>query len=235
MQKRAEHAISLFLIFSILGCVSQPRPIPPQANSQRGVDNGAGVRGACETPVSERTNNFGCYLITETPLDGAATAPVFWYLYSFPTRAAAEGAKSANGTVLKSFGRVWLMTLAGDGWRSFSGDFVGRVGPILLKPGAAYTARYMEATFGPGMRTRVHRHSGPEAWFVLTGTQCLETPDGTTVVSGGQGSLVPEGPPMMLSSVGTELRTALVLVVYDREKPWSVAAHDWNAKGICPT
>lgn len=234
MRKSGVHAISLFLILSVVACASQPRPGSPPANSQRTVGTGAGVQGACETPVSARTTNFGCYLITETPLDPVPEAPVFWYLYSFPSRAVAEGAKSANGTVVEAFGRIWLMTLAGEGWRSSAGDFAGRVGPLLLKPGAPYTARYMEATFGPGMHTGMHRHSGPEAWFVLSGTQCLETPEGSTVVSAGQGGVVREGPPMMLSSVGTEIRTALVLVVHESGKPWSVAAHDWNAKGICP-
>ena len=234
MRRSARHAESLLLILSFGACVAQPRAITPQANGQRRIDNGAGVRGACETPVAERTENYGCYLITETPFGAAPAAPVFWYLYSFPSRAAAEAARSAGGTVLEAFGRMWVMTLAAEGWRSPAGDFVGRVGPIPLKPGVSYTARYMEATFGPGMRTRVHRHSGPEAWFVLTGSQCLETPEGTTVVRAGEGSIVREGPPMMLSSVGTELRTALVLVVYDSAKPWSAAAHDWDAKGICP-
>jgi mannose-6-phosphate isomerase-like protein (cupin superfamily) len=234
MRESARCANSLCLILSLLGCASQPKPLTPQPNGQRRVDNGAGVQGLCETPVAARTNNFGCYLLTETPVDSVPTGTVFWYLYSFPNRAAAEGARSAKGTVLESFGRIWLMTLGGEGWRSSTGEFVGRVGPIPLKPGTPYTVRYMEATFGPGMRTRVHRHSGPEAWFVLSGTQCLETPEGILVVRAGEGSVVREGPPMMLSSVGTEVRTALLIVVHDRQKRWSVAANDWTAKGICP-
>jgi len=30
--------------------------------------------------------------------------------------------------------------------------------------GVAYTAQYMEAVLRPGMKSLVHRHSGPEAW-----------------------------------------------------------------------
>jgi quercetin dioxygenase-like cupin family protein len=234
MRTSAAQAKSLVLFLSVVGCASSPRTDVQRANGQRSVDNGAGVQGACETQVSARANDFGCYLITEAPLDPVPPGPVFWYLYSYPTRAAAYGAKTTNGTVLESFGRIWLMTLAEEGWQSTSGSFIGRVGPLPLKPGAAYTARYMQATFGPGMHTRVHRHAGPEAWFVLTGTQCLETPEGAMVVRAGEGSVVREGPPMMLSSVGTDLRTALVLVVYDRARPWSVAANDWVAKDVCP-
>jgi hypothetical protein len=41
-----------------------------------------------------------------------------------------------------------------------------------------YIARYMEATFQPSqqLQTSVHQHAGPEAWYVLTGAQCLRTP-----------------------------------------------------------
>jgi len=43
----------------------------------------------------------------------------------------------------------------------------------------------MEAVFTLGMRAAIHRHSGPEAWYLLSGTQCLKTPDGITVARAG--------------------------------------------------
>jgi hypothetical protein len=73
-----------------------------------------------------------------------------------------------------------------------------------------------------------------EAWYVVAGIQCLETPDGITVVRAGEGSLVPEGPPMMLSSVGTETRRAVLLVLHDSTKPWITPAIQWKPKGLCP-
>ncbi len=83
----------------------------------------------------------------------------------------------------------------------------------------------------PGTHTSVHTHSGPEAWYVLDGVQCLETPDGITVVRAGEGSLVPEGPPMMLSSVGTETRRSVLLVLHDSSKPWTMSEMQWKPKG----
>jgi mannose-6-phosphate isomerase-like protein (cupin superfamily) len=216
------------------GCAPQHHTMTPQANTDRTVDNGAGVPGACTTPRAS-ANDLGCFLIAEDALGPAPTSPVYWYLHTYPTRTAAQGAKTMHATIVESFGKVWLMTLADSNWRSPSGDFVSRVGPIPLTPGKMYTARYMDATFQQGMHTRVHRHSGPEAWFVLSGAQCLETPEGITVVRAGEGSVVREGPPMMLSGVGDEIRKALVLVVYDSSQPFSTAVHDWNAKGLCPT
>ena len=98
----------------------------------------------------------------------------------------------------------------------------------------AYTARYMEAVFTPGMSARVHRHSGPEAWYLVSGAQCLETPEGIKIARTGEGAVVPEGPPMALSSVGTETRRSVLLVLHDTSQPWISMESDWNPKGLCP-
>jgi len=91
----------------------------------------------------------------------------------------------------------------------------------------------MEATFAPGMESIVHRHSGPEAWYVLAGEQCLETPDGKTVVRAGQSAIVPAGPPMRLTGTGTVQRRSLVLVLHDTSQPWITPTSDWTPKGLC--
>jgi quercetin dioxygenase-like cupin family protein len=92
----------------------------------------------------------------------------------------------------------------------------------------------MEAVFTAGMKAAVHRHSGPEAWYLLTGTQCLETPEGMTVAHAGDTTIVPEGPPMALNSVGTETRRSVLLVLHDTTQPWITMAVDWQPKGLCP-
>jgi hypothetical protein len=69
---------------------------------------------------------------------------------------------------------------------------------------------------------------------LLSGTQCLETPDGITITQAGEGAVVAQGPPMALSSVGTELRRSVVLVLHDPAEPWIAMAHDWHPKGACP-
>jgi quercetin dioxygenase-like cupin family protein len=194
----------------------------------------AQVPGGCNTPVSQRTNEIGCY-VTETETLGSMPAgAAYWHVYTFPTRAAATAAKGSSGTVVESFGKVWLYTIADEGWRPSSGERVAVIGPFPVIAGKQYTARYMEAVFPPGMRTSIHRHSGPEAWYVVAGTQCLETPDGIKVVRAGEGAMVPEGPPMALSSVGSETRRSVLLVLRDASQPWITMAHDWEPKGLCP-
>jgi quercetin dioxygenase-like cupin family protein len=83
-------------------------------------------------------------------------------------------------------------------WKGNGGQRVARVGPLPLAVSSSYTALYMEATFIPGMHSTAHRHPGPEAWYVLTGEQCLETPGHRVIVRSGESGIVPEGPPMML-------------------------------------
>ena len=129
---------------------------------------------------------------------------------------------------------IWLYTIAEKEWQPLSGKRVAVVGPLSVSPGTQYTARYMEATFDSGMRTGVHRHSGAEAWYLLTGVQCLETPEGITVVKAGDAGVVREGPPMMLSSVGNETRRSVLLVLHDSTQPWTSPATDWKPADRCP-
>src|SRR5205823_13613172 len=84
----------------------------------------------------------------------------------------------------------------------------------------------------PGMRTAVHRHSGAEAWYLFTGTQCLKTPEGITVVKAGEGAVVREGPPMMLSSVGNDapFRPARAP---RQHSPWTSPVTDWKPARRC--
>jgi quercetin dioxygenase-like cupin family protein len=94
----------------------------------------------------------------------------------------------------------------------------------------------MEAAFPPGrgLQTSVHRHSGPEAWYLVSGAQCLRTPDATTILRTGETGFVASGPPMMLTSVGPDTRRALVLVLHDSKEPWMTVTTDWQPTASCP-
>jgi quercetin dioxygenase-like cupin family protein len=193
-----------------------------------------GTGGRC-VPLSERAGReLGCFIIATQVVGQLGSRPVFWHLTSYPTRAVADAAKGPGGAVVESLGKVWLFTIAEAGWRPAGGEHVAEVGPLPVDPSAGYTAQYMEAIFRPGMKSVVHRHSGPEAWYTLTGETCLETPEGTMVGrAGGQHVIVPGGPPMELTATGTELRRALVLILHDSTKPASSLAPDWTPKGLC--
>jgi len=186
-------------------------------------------------PVSERAGRpFGCFVLAAQPVGPLEPQAAFWHLETFPTVGAAEKAKGARGTVLQAFDKVWLLTIAETGWRSAGGQHVAEIGPLPIAPRTAYTAQFMEAVFRPGMKSGVHRHSGPEAWYTVSGETCLETPQGAlTGRAGGSHVVVPGGPPMELTATGSEVRQALVLILHDSTEPPTTLAADWTPKGLC--
>ena len=185
-------------------------------------------------PIAQRTRELGCWIIVDEPVGRLSQASAFWHLDTFPTRAEAEAAKQRGAAVIESLGKVWLMTIAGaDGHRG-SGNHVASIGPIPTSREIDYSATYMEAIFAPGMESKTHTHSGPEAWYTMAGETCLETPDGVMVGrAGGPPVIVPAGPPMHLTATGTSTRRALVLILHDRSQPATTVTHAWTPKGLC--
>jgi quercetin dioxygenase-like cupin family protein len=185
-------------------------------------------------PIAERAGReLGCYITDSTILGRLPDEPLYWYLDTYATREAAEHAKGKYSTVVESYAKIWLFTIGNQNWKGSGGQRVARVGPLPLAGSRSYTALYMEATFIPGMHSSAHRHPGPEAWYVLTGEQCLETPGHRMIVRSGESGIVPEGPPMMLVGTGNSERRALVLVLHDSSKSMSALAPDWKPSGLC--
>ncbi len=185
-------------------------------------------------PVGERTGELGCWIMTDHALGQLGKSEVFWHLDVYPTRADAERAKGARGTIVESLGKVWLLTIEDKGWRPSGGERVAEIGPLPISAAEAYSVQYMEAIFTPGMTAPPHIHSGPEAWYTLSGETCLETPQGKQVGrAGGDYVIVPGGPPMHLTATGTETRRSLVLILHETSKPPTTLVHDWTPKGLC--
>ncbi|SAK75944.1 hypothetical protein AWB79_04537 [Caballeronia hypogeia] len=189
--------------------------------------------GAC-IPVSERSTEYGCFVHAEQHLQGLPREPLFWHIDRFPNRTKAEAALQTNGTVVEILGQVWLFTIAGKAWRSSSGKHIASVGPLTLPVAKSFMATYMEGNFKPGMQSTVHRHPGTEAWFVLSGAQCLETPQGKQIGRpGAPPVIVPPGEPMLLTGIGKEQGHWLVLILMDATMPHGLPAEDWTPGHIC--
>ena len=90
-------------------------------------------------PVSERTGEVGCWIMTSEPLGRLSESAVFWHLDTYPNRAAADAQKGPRGTVIEALGRVWLFTIGAAGWRPAGGVRVAEIGPLLVKPGEKRT------------------------------------------------------------------------------------------------
>jgi len=212
-----------------IGATLFSQGLSPRAQSQK-EDTG----GTC-IPVSERAGRpYGCFIAATSRVGQLDRATAVWHLETFASRALAEKARGPRGTVLEAFGKVWLFTIAESGWRSSGGVHVAEVGPLPTTPGVEYTAQFMEAVFRPGMKTLVHRHPGPEAWYTVSGETCLETPQGKMIDRpGGSHVIVPGGAPMELTATGSEIRQSLVLILHDSAQPPTIPASDWTPKGLC--
>lgn len=191
--------------------------------------------GICR-PVSERARigDVGCWIVAHASTDQLTQQQVYWHLDVYPTRAAAEAASGPRGTVVESYGKVWLFTIADKGWRPSGGERIAEIGPLPVIANRKYMAQYMEATFDPGMTAPSHEHPGPEAWHTLAGETCLETPEGRFIGRAGEPPvIIPGGPPMHLTATGTEQRRALVLILHDAAGDPSIPRRDWVPQGLC--
>jgi quercetin dioxygenase-like cupin family protein len=185
-------------------------------------------------PIAQRVREVGCWIIADEAVGHVPPEPVFWHLDTFPTRAAAEAAKRPGAAIIEALGKIWLMTIANSDFRAGSGDDIAPIGPLPVSSTIDYAATYMEAIFTPGMESSTHTHSGPEAWYTMTGETCLETPSGRVFGrAGGLPVIVPAGPPMHLTATGASTRRAIVLILHDRLQPATTVTHAWTPTGLC--
>jgi quercetin dioxygenase-like cupin family protein len=190
--------------------------------------------GICSPRAQRGADSVGCFIVTEHTLGALDRAPVFWHVDRFVNRAQAEAARQRDGTVIEAFGAVWLLTIGDSAWRSRSGQHVASIGPVPIKRGVAYSALYMEASMRPGMKSKVHNHSGAEVWYTLSGETCLETPNGSMVGrAGGAPVIVPGDTPMELTATGTSLRRSIVLILHDASRPPTAMETVWQPTGQC--
>ena len=199
------------------------------------IAQGVAAPGDACKPLSERAQKIGCWILADNPVGQLAKPQVFWHLDAYPTRAAAEADKGPRGTVVESFGKVWLMTIDDEAWRSAHGKRIAEIGPLPVIAGEKYSAQFMEADFTPGMTAPTHIHSGPEAWYAVGGQTCLETSDGHMQIShiGGPPVIVPMGLSMHLTAIGTEERQSIVIILHQSSQHPTTVVHDWTPKGLC--
>jgi quercetin dioxygenase-like cupin family protein len=92
-----------------------------------------------------------------------------------------------------------------------------------------------EANIGPEFKAEtgiVHTHPGPEIFYLLTGEQWLETPNGALPARAGEGMVAPANTPMQLNIMSSSKRNAFFVVVHDSTKPRATLS-DWRPKGTC--
>ncbi len=186
-------------------------------------------------PISQRTGELGCWILADQPVGPLNKSQVFWHLDTYPTQEAANAAKGPRGVVANSFGKNWLLTIDTSEWQApAGGEHVATIGPLPIPKAESYTVDYMEAVFTPGMKSAIHDHPGPEAFYTLTGETCLETSEGISVERpGGPPVIVAAGIPMQLTAIGKDKRQGFALVLHDSTQPGGHPVHNWTPKDLC--
>lgn len=155
---------------------------------------------------------------------------VYWSLDKYSSVEAAQRDKVGNGSIISAFGSVWLFNVG----PLRPGAHTAQVGPILVDKNTSYDAEFLKSTFSPGMTAPIHVHSGPEAFYAVSGDTCLETPDGVQVGRGAGNSMVVRGgPPMLLMALGKEPRKGFAMILHGASLPPTTLVYDWVPKGLC--
>ena len=188
------------------------------------------VPGLCSAPVPADRETPGCYQTSQIDL-GDVRSELYWQIYQFPTQAVAtaEAARHRWSTVARAHSRFWLYVLGGVSEPIRGGFKRATIGP-LYPPAGPVTAHFSEAIFPHGMQTRVHSHPGPEAFYVVEGEQCMETPTDKRRITAGGTYVVERGPHIQAAPTG---RRNLVLILSPKGQPAVIPGGDWRPTGFC--
>jgi quercetin dioxygenase-like cupin family protein len=173
-------------------------------------------------------------LLAREELPSLPKGDLFWHLDRFTSKEAAERAADTTSTVVRAFGSTWLFTIAKARWRSRGGEHVADIGPLPLVPSSTYAVEYLRSVFNPGTTAPLHIHSGPEAFYAVTGDTCLETPAGVQTGRGpGNSLIIKAGPPMLLMAIGKVPRQGFALILHDASLPPTTLTKAWQPSGLC--
>lgn len=173
----------------------------------------------CIENSPERHGQPGCSVVADKPMPSLPPRPAMWHIDEFSSLGDAKHAEGPNSVAFEAFGSAWLYTIESDTSNHHGGKHRATVGPLPLRPGTPYSIQVLVAYFQPGNFSIVHTHSGPEAWWVLEGEQCLETTKVGIQKHAGEGAIVEEGETMRMVGIGSGPRRSLVLVLHDSNRP----------------
>ena len=190
------------------------------ASSAVAVATQAAAPVRCVPDSPERRGETGCSIIGHRPVSLDPRETLYWHIDRFTSADLAQAAATPSSIAFEAHGRAWLTTVEAHTANHRGGTHVAVVGPLPLPPSSAgYMMQVMSAHFMPGQVSEPHTHSGPEAWFVVEGEQCLETADRPIRVKAGQTAIIEGGPAMRMVGAGTGPRRALVLILHDAAQP----------------
>jgi mannose-6-phosphate isomerase-like protein (cupin superfamily) len=214
---------SCFLLAALAGGFIIPAPTQAQ------------VPGRCEARATQHPAEVGCYLLDSMPIGHPPAKALFWHIYNFPSLVDAKSSRATTGVAVEAYGKSWLFTIAPRDWRPAAGKQVAVLGPLAATSDRIYTAHYAQSTLVPGLQTLVHRHPGPEVFFVLDGSQCVESMYGKKVTKAGESAMLPGGTWMQLRHYGTDTLRSILLILHESEQPLTdrTPTEEWKPQDLC--
>jgi quercetin dioxygenase-like cupin family protein len=173
----------------------------------------------CAENSPERRGEIGCSIIENKPLPGNLKDALFWHIDRFETGERARATVGPASIAFEAHGAWWVMSIESQTQSHHGGQHVTEVKLPPLPEAPKYSMLVISAYIPAGLTSRVHLHSGVEAFYVVDGEQCLETTDRAFKMQKGDSLVVPTGVTMRLVATGSKPRRAFAVIVYDASKP----------------
>ena len=169
---------------------------------------------------------FAVEPVVEKKVKELPSGPLYWRLENFPTLTQAQDAAGPTSLAAEVAGKVWLFTLGPKDGSTPGGTKVVEIGPVPPVSASEYLLRVNRAGGAPGVKTAIHTHPGPEAFYVLAGKLGQKTPQGVSYVEAGA-TMVGHGAdtPMEVFNAGTSDLDELAIFVVDANRPFSSPAN----------
>jgi quercetin dioxygenase-like cupin family protein len=187
----------------------------------------------CIEDSPERRGEEGCSILTSRPFVGPLPKSVYWHIDRFDSLEAATAMVGPNGVATAAHGGFWLMTVESKGRDHHGGRHVAWMGPLSLPPVGSFTMRVQSSLLTSGTTTPVHTHSGPEVFYIVSGEQCLDTPQTGHRLTAGRSFVLPAGVIHQGRVAGPGVRRALALILHDSARPGSTDLNDPQALIQC--
>jgi quercetin dioxygenase-like cupin family protein len=177
----------------------------------------------CLENSPERHGEEGCSILSNRPLAGPFSTPLYWHIDRFESLEAAQKFVGVNSVADSAHGGIWLMSVESDTNNHHGGTHVTSIGPLTLPVAENISMRVQSSYLLPGTVTPVHTHSGPETFYIVDGMQCIERVDGAVTLAKNASYTLPGNTIHRGRVIGTSPRRALGLVLYDAKYP---SSHD---------
>jgi len=173
----------------------------------------------CVENSPERRGEIGCSIVENKPLPADLKEPLFWHIDRFENGERARSGVGPASIAFQAHGAWWVMSVESETNVHHGGKHVTQVKLSPLPEAPKYSMLVISAYIPAGMTSRVHLHSGVEAFYVVDGEQCLETAERAFKMRRGETLVIPTGVTMRLVATGAKPRRAFAVIVYDSSKP----------------